>query len=650
VVQRDALGRETKWSYDRVGRVLSRTLPLGQTESFTYNEVGNRIRRIDFNGALSTFNYDVNNRQIRADYADGESVATTYTTTGRVNTQTDARGITDFDYDAQDRLTRITYPTGAVIEYEYDPAGNRTGLSTANQAVVYGFDALNRLSTVDNGQGGGNTTTYHYDPVGNRQAIDHANGTRTDYTYDDLNRLLEVTHDDAAGVPFSRQTYTLGPNGSRLSMTELDGRTVDYSYDDLNRLTQEIVTDPAQGNRTTSWTHDAVGNRLTEVQNGLTTQYSYDANDRLLEEIDSAGAITYTYDENGNTIEKRIDGVLDIAYQYNSRDCLTQAVTPTATLEYTYDPSGIRQSRTENGIRTNFLMDPNRDFAQVIEEFDAARNPNVTYLHGDDLLTQTRAGITSTFHADGLGSTRALSDNTGNPTDSYLYAAFGEAGHIEGFTANDYLFTGEQFDPELNFYYLRARYYNPAVGRFSTMDSWRGNVFQPINLNKYLYVNADPVNAVDPSGNFGISNIGAAVRVLGQLSLRVVVSAGGRAGSFIRSASRFGKTTVIRVQYMKRVQELEKLVRLMRAQGFTSKEIAIKVHARRRALGRLFKGITDKNLQQAAFNRNIAKYGDKWGPTIKWLRQNGKSWDEIIESASRPNSAILELIKIFFSR
>jgi len=504
VVQRDALGRETKWSYDRVGRVLSRTLPLGQTETFAYNEVGNRIRRTDFNGALSTFNYDVNNRQIRADYADGESVITTYTATGQVDTQTDSRGVTNFDYDKRDRRTRITNPTGAAIEYTYDKAGNRTGLITENQAVAYGFDALNRLSTVDNGQG---ITTYHYDPVGNRQAIDHANGTRTDYTYDNLNRLLEVTHRDPLGTPFSQQTYTLAPAGHRLRMAEFNGRTVDYTYDDLNRLTQEAVTDPARGNRTTSWTHDAVGNRLSQTENGLVTSYVYDENDRLLEETGPDGSITYAYDANGNTTEKRIDGVLDTAYQYNSRDRLVRAETPTATLDYTYDPTGIRQSRTENGARTHFLIDPNRDYAQVIEERDAAGNTSVSYLHGDDLLTQTRSGIAYTYHADGLGSVRALSDSSGTPTDTYLYTTYGELEHHDGLTENNFLFTGEQFDPGLGFYYLRARYYDPFTGRFPNMDTFRGRVNEPQTLHKYLYVHADPVNNIDPSGNVTLGQL-----------------------------------------------------------------------------------------------------------------------------------------------
>ena len=91
-VQRDAEGRETRWTYDDVGRVTSRILPLGQTETFTYDDAGNRASRIDFNGATTTYAYDDENRQTRIDYPDSTFVATTFTATGQFDTVTDHRG------------------------------------------------------------------------------------------------------------------------------------------------------------------------------------------------------------------------------------------------------------------------------------------------------------------------------------------------------------------------------------------------------------------------------------------------------------------------------------------------------------------------------------------------------------------------------
>jgi len=61
-------------------------------------------------------------------------------------------------------------------------------------------------------------------------------------------------------------------------------------------------------------------------------------------------------------------------------------------------------------------------------------------------------------------------------------------------------YRGEQYDPDLNLYYLRARYYNPATGRFMSRDPEDGKAKSPASLHKYLYADGDPVNATDPRG------------------------------------------------------------------------------------------------------------------------------------------------------
>jgi RHS repeat-associated protein len=62
------------------------------------------------------------------------------------------------------------------------------------------------------------------------------------------------------------------------------------------------------------------------------------------------------------------------------------------------------------------------------------------------------------------------------------------------------MYTGEQFDPNSGFYYLRARYMNPANGRFTRVDEFDGYVRMPSSLNDYTYASADSVNNRDPSG------------------------------------------------------------------------------------------------------------------------------------------------------
>jgi len=91
-----------------------------------------------------------------------------------------------------------------------------------------------------------------------------------------------------------------------------------------------------------------------------------------------------------------------------------------------------------------------------------------------------------------------------NPaTVTYDYDAFGILLHSTGTAPNNYLYSGEQFDPDLGLYYNRARYLNVGTGRFWTLDTIKENAFDPRSLHLYVFSNGDPVNGIDPSGTEG---------------------------------------------------------------------------------------------------------------------------------------------------
>ncbi|MFY8351374.1 RHS repeat-associated core domain-containing protein [Pseudoalteromonas sp. SSM20] len=324
------------------------------------------------------------------------------------------------------------------------------------------------------------------------------------YAYDDLNRLTKVSHYNAQGVAINEFSYELDNTGRRTKLTESTGRASTYSYDNLYRLTSESITDATNGNSQTSFSYDKVGNRLTQTHNTVVTSYVYDDNDRLTSEAEGTDVTTFSYDDNGNTLSKDINGA-QTTYRYDMRNRMV-AMDATATnngtqANYQYNIDGIRTSKTVNGQATHYLIDNTTAYAQVIAETDSLGSRLKTYLYGDDLISQTDStNTTNTFHYDGLGSTRSLSDDSGEQSDTYDYLAFGELQNQTGTTDNNYLYTGEQFDGDLDQYYLRARYYDQGVGRFTQQDAWMGRDGEPVTLNKYLYTHADPVNGIDPSG------------------------------------------------------------------------------------------------------------------------------------------------------
>jgi len=255
-------------------------------------------------------------------------------------------------------------------------------------------------------------------------------------------------------------------------------------------------------NGAVNYTYDAVGNRtqmtstLTPIPAGL---FNYNSNDQF-----TAGD---TYDANGNTTSS--GGITNV---YDFENHLIQK----GGVSIVYDGDGNRVAKTVAGVTTTYLVDTLNPtgYAQVIgESFSTASSPNGeashNYVYGLELISQTRkfnvSGNGNTqqiFYAyDGHGSVRALTNTSGAVTDTYDYDAFGNLIHSTGSTPNNYLFAGEQFDPDLALYYNRARYLNVSTGRFWTMDPFEGYGFDPDAFHKYLYAEDDPANHLDRSGN-----------------------------------------------------------------------------------------------------------------------------------------------------
>jgi RHS repeat-associated protein len=270
-------------------------------------------------------------------------------------------------------------------------------------------------------------------------------------------------------------------------------QTLTYGYDRLYRLTS------ASGgpSGSTTYTYDPVGNRLTRVRGSSSISYAYDKVDR----ITSAGATSYTLDAVGNMTVRGADC---LAYdQANRLKTLDSACNSSTDASYAYDGDGKRVSKTVGSTSTNYVYDVNRGLPVLLE--DGTRR----YVWGLGLAyeVETATNAALVYHVDGLGSVRALTNSSKAVVQTYESDEFGVPITASGGSAQPFGFTGEQRDLESSLTYLRARYYDPSIGRLVTRDTVRGFRFATSSLNQYLYSYSSPTNFIDPSGHSSTQHV-----------------------------------------------------------------------------------------------------------------------------------------------
>jgi RHS repeat-associated protein len=236
---------------------------------------------------------------------------------------------------------------------------------------------------------------------------------------------------------------------------------------------------------TEAYTFDPVGNRLSSL-----AVPSYTINNSN-EVIAAGSSSSYTYDNDGNTLSKT-DSTGTTTFTWDFENRLTSVHPPgQTTVTFKYDPFGRRIQKGTSVYLYNG--------ANLIEEVDTGTNIVARYVFGtgiDEPLAAYRGAMWEFYQADGLGSITSLSTNPGTVSDSFVYDSFGNVASSTGVFVQPFRYTGREWDAETGLYYYRARYYDPAVGRFLNED--------PIGFkggnNFYAYVGNNPQNWADPSG------------------------------------------------------------------------------------------------------------------------------------------------------
>lgn len=505
----DALGRETAFSYDANGNLLTQGRVDGTSASWTYGADGLVASYTARSGDAVEYVYDAN----------GNVVETTYSTEANpMKYEYDDRGnltkVVDFDgsetiyvYDDNDALLKVEYANGRSISYAYDEFGRQISVSAGDDYLVeYTYDANGWLDKViDGANGDALLTDYAYDALGRLAKETRGNGTYVLYAYDATGALTEKSTYNADGDAIASFAYTYDALGKIEAMTTLDG-TWTYDYDAVGQLTSAVfvaVDGSLIADQSYAYEYDAAGNRIAETVDGVRYEYTYDAMNRLL----SDGRFEYAYDANGNMTTKTNVATGEVwTYAWNQDGEMISATSSTGEkYEYEYDAAGNKTAvvhTSTDGVvtRTEYLIDPTGE-GDVAAEYDAEGNLVATYAYGLGLTSKTDAtGAASYYAFDMLGSTAAMTDATGAAVNEYAYNPFGGAIYKSETVDNMFEFVGEygvatdQNDALIS---MRARWYDPATGRFVSEDPLG---YAAGDANLYRYCGNAVTVSIDPSG------------------------------------------------------------------------------------------------------------------------------------------------------
>jgi RHS repeat-associated protein len=283
--------------------------------------------------------------------------------------------------------------------------------------------------------------------------------------------------------------------------TRPNGTVMTIAYNAAGQITQQKDVD-ADGNviNQYDYEYDEAGNITVEESVYETDTYkltnavmTYDSGNRLI----TYNGQNVLYDEDGNMTYGPLNNEM-VSFTYDSRNRLIKAGSTT----YEYDAENNRIAVIENGVRTEYVNNPNAYLSQLLIKKDSNGN-EIFYIYGAGLIGQEdEEGNYITYHYDFRGSTTALTDEDGNVIARYNYGPYGELVESTGYEETPFLYNGRDgvMTDANGLYYMRARYYNPEIKRFINQDVLAGYIEDGRTLNRYAYVNGNPVSLTDPFG------------------------------------------------------------------------------------------------------------------------------------------------------
>ncbi|GMQ61009.1 RHS repeat-associated core domain-containing protein [Vallitalea maricola] len=520
----NAKGNSSRYTYDYAGNVTSSIDPKGNKTKYVYNSQNRLKTVIDPQGKEIKYLYDLEARVIKETDRAGQDIHYKYNRDNNL-IQKSVEGKNQDQYYLYNQIGRLqaTISNNGIERYNYNKNGLITDKIMNNEIILsYKYNANNQIKSLTDIQG--NAINYTYDSQARIKevkdntstlatynykdnqldAVTYNNGLSINYDYNKDNQVTRITHKKDSNKILNTYDYIYDLNGNIIEKLE-NQQSTKYEYDQLYQLTK--VNYP--NNIEEKYTYDVSGNRQkrtlkesildgqsSPIVKEITTNYQYNNLNQLTKSIENDIITTYSYDKNGNLINENNSKSGTIYYNYDAYNRLINVTKPDGQYQTNYYTVGnLRKAIEENGVYTGFVYNA----GQVVSEHNSYGEIRQNIIRGyQQIATKDDTNQINYYLHNVHGDITSIVNSEGKMLNAYNYDAYGNITSKEALVLNRYNYAGEQYDNVTGQYYLRARYYNPTIGRFIQEDSFRGD-----GLNLYSYVQNNPVNLVDPSGYCG---------------------------------------------------------------------------------------------------------------------------------------------------